>query len=346
MSVSTPLPFTVVYSNIQQQLILYVYPIWLIFGIGGGILNLIVFSRPKLRGSSCCIYFFAASTDHILTLIIGIGPTIYALNHSDPQIDSIVFCKIRGYLFQITLMLSRWFVAFACIDRYALSSDSVNLRHFASKRIAYRCVIAILLVWSIVCSHRLIFYEIQGHLCGIITNSGAAIYHTLYVIIGGGILPAIIMIICAFLIRRNLDRKHKKRLQISAVEHQQNSLDHQVLILLSIQIICYIIFTTPQMCNLIYNAILNTIPNLSRETLALQRFLSFMAELMLYMFPVTSFYLYTLTSRTFRNELFTSFRLLPIFRSICTKIRIAPSASNAINGHDIPQPLPTLVVNQ
>ena len=115
---------------------------------------------------------------------------MYSLNHSNPRIESLLFCKIRGYIFQITLMLSRWFVAFACIDRYASCSDKANLRNFAKTQIAYRIIIT----WSIICIHRLIFYEIKGNLCAIITNIGAAIYHSLYVLIRGGILPTAIMI--------------------------------------------------------------------------------------------------------------------------------------------------------
>lgn len=111
--------------------------------------------------SLVCLDFFAASADHLLTLIIGIGSVLYTLNHTDPQIDSILFCKICDYIFQITLMLSRWFIAFAGIDRYASCSDKVHLRNFAQTRIAYRIIIIVITVWSILCTHRLIFYEIN-----------------------------------------------------------------------------------------------------------------------------------------------------------------------------------------
>ncbi|CAF4226633.1 unnamed protein product [Rotaria sp. Silwood2] len=138
----------------------------------------------------------------------------------------------------------------------------------------------------------------------------AALYHSLYVIIGGGILPAMIMMICAWRIRQNLSDKHKKRAQLSSGGKQRNPLDQQVLHILFVQIICYIIFTIPQLCNLVFNTISITIPNRSIEHLAIEAFVAFLAELMLYLFPVTSFYLYTLTSRTFRKELIKFFRLI------------------------------------
>jgi len=126
-------------------------------------------------------------------------------------------------------------------------------------------------------SRWLIFYEIKGNLCGILTNTGAAIYHSFYAIIGGGILTATIMIICALLIGENLANKQRKRKHHSIIESQRNSVDQQVLRLL---------FTTRQLFYLIFTAISNTIPNRSRDRLTIERFISFLAELVLYMFPV------------------------------------------------------------
>ncbi|CAF4139556.1 unnamed protein product [Rotaria sordida] len=267
-----------------------------------------------------------------MTLIIGIGPVLYTLNNPDPQIQSLLFCKLRGYIFQICLMLSRWFVAFACIDRFASTSDKITLRNFAKPRITYRTIIIIIIFWSIICSHRLIFYEIKGSFCGIINNMAAALYHSVYVIIGGGIFPAMIMIICAYFIRRNLAHKHQRRAQLSLGDYQRNRLDQQVLKILFVQIICYIIFTSPQLCSLVFSTISITISNRSSDQSAIESFLNFLAELMLYLFPVTSFYLYTLTSRRFRKELIDFFRLLLVS---CGGNRIVPIAAASIPRHRI-----------
>ena len=255
------------------------------------------------------IDLLAASIDHLATLVVGISPALYTLDHPDPQVQFLWFCKVRGYLFQICLMLSRWFVAFACIDRCALSSDQVHYRNLATRRNAYRVIAVVIVFWPVVCSHRLIFYEIKSDLCGIVNNAGAAMYHSLYVIVGGGIFPSVVMIVCACMIRRNLARKQQRRTQVStAKERQMHALDQQVHRLLFIQIIFYITFTTPQLTNLIFRAVWVRIANPSEEQLSTEKVLDFIAESMLYLFPVTSFYLYTLTSRTFRLELMKCFR--------------------------------------
>ncbi|CAF1441849.1 unnamed protein product [Rotaria sordida] len=160
----------------------------------------------------------------------------------------------------------------------------------------------------------------------------AALYHSVYVIIGGGIFPAMIMIICAYFIRRNLAHKHQRRAQLSLVDYQRNPLDQQVLKILFVQIICYIIFTSPQLCSLVFSTISITISNRSSDQSAIESFLNFLAELMLYLFPVTSFYLYTLTSRRFRKELIDFFRLLLVS---CGGNRIVPIAAASIPRHRI-----------
>ncbi|CAF0915032.1 unnamed protein product [Adineta ricciae] len=314
-------------TDVQQQLTIFVYPVWLVFGITGCLLNLLIFSRPQLRTTSFSIYFFAASFDHLLTLIVGIGPVLYSLNHPDPQTHSLAFCKLRGYFFQICLMLSRWFVAFACIDRYVLTCERVSLRNMANRKIAKRAIATATLVWIVICSHRLIFYEIKDDLCGIVNSIGAALYHGFYVIVGGGLCPALIMITCAYLIHQNLAHKEQRRMQLSMKDGRKRSLDQQVLRMLFIQIICYIIFIVPQLGNLIFNTISIAIINQCSTSLVVDRFVAFMAELVLYMFPVTSFYLYTLTSRTFRSELKKLIR--GIFPNSC-EIQITPTTDGTM----------------
>ena len=197
-----------------------------------------------------------------------------------------------------------------------------------------RVILVIVIFWSLMCSHRLIFYEVKGNLCGILTNTPAAIVHTTYVVVGGGVLPATIMLVCAFLIRRNLARKQQKRAhRIPVEDHQWTSLDQQVLQLMFIQVISYILFTIPQMIYLVFNAVSSSIPNRSNERLAIEGFAAFIAELMLYMFPVTSFYLYTLTSRTFRGQLMKLVPSIPCFRLTRTDVRVAPILANSTSAN-------------
>ena len=268
----------------------------------------------------------------MLTLIIGIGPSLYSLNYPDPELESLLYCKIFNYLFQICLMLSRWYVTFAGIDRYALTSQTVQLRNLARPKVAYCVILVINIIWIIISSHRLVFYEIKDNICGIVSNLGAALYQSIYVILGGGIVPVTIMILSAYLIHRNLAHRHQRRMHLISIQRRVNPLDRQLLKILFVQIISYIIIIIPQISNLMFNTVLLTIPNRSEEHVAIGQFVAFLAELTLYLFPVLSFYLYTLTSRTFRNELMKFFCSIHVR---CCGHRIAP----AVNNTDVHQSL-------
>lgn len=253
--------------------------------------------------------FLATSVNNIVSLGVGVCPVLYSLDNPDPLIASNLFCKVRGYFLQISLMVSRWFISFACIDRYILASNKRRLLPFAQVHVACKCIAGIVIFWFGLASHRLVFYEVKGSLCAIISKPAAALFHTIYVLLGGGVLPTTIMIFCAYKIRKYLrvrqEKKHKNvRIQI-LLNHQkqQEAMDNHVMMILYVQIISYIILMTPQMGNVTYNAIMSTKTNRNIEMLAIDRMFAFLAELMMYIFPVMSFYLYTLSSPSFRSEL-------------------------------------------
>ncbi|CAF2475938.1 unnamed protein product [Rotaria sp. Silwood2] len=108
-------------------------------------------------------------------------------------------------------------------------------------------------------------------------------------------------------------------------------MDNQVAAILYVQIVCYVILMTPQMGNVTYSAIVSTIPNRSINSLAVDRIIAFLAELMMYVFPVFAFYLYTLSSPTFRSELWTIMRSALAFCSQGQNRRINPIISSVQN---------------
>jgi hypothetical protein len=69
------------------------------------------------------------------------------------------------------------------------------------------------------------------------------------------------------------------------------------------QISVYVISVIPLMASYAYNAATLHISNKSVNRINIERFAGFAAEVMVYIFPASSFYLYTISSSTFRNEL-------------------------------------------
>ncbi|CAF1016961.1 unnamed protein product [Rotaria sp. Silwood1] len=253
----------------------------------------------------------------IISLCLGCGSLLYTLNNPDPNTTIRAFCKARIYIMQSSFMMTRWMITIACIDRYALSSRNARLRRFAQVHIARRVVILIICIWLILPIHTIVFYEIRpgAGVCAIVYNRAAALYHSIYTIITGGILPPTIMITSILLIRRNLAVKRDLReqqinvsnftTQQTAHTRIQRTRDQNALAMLFIQVTVYCFVQAPQLLYTLYAAIVSNVPDKSPDRLAIERFSFFFAELCVYLFPVTAFYLYILVSRSFRAELFS-----------------------------------------
>ena len=279
----------------------------------------------------------------IINLGLGIGSSMYTLDHVDPNTSILAFCKMRIYLSQAVSLTYRWSLTVACFDRYARSATNVRLRNFARVRIARRVVGTLVIVWLILPVHTLIFYNLKAGACGILYNNTAALYHSIFSTMVSCILPTSIMFTCALFIRRNLALKRQRHLPVVSlqrgirdeVEHSNHTRDKQVLMMLFTQVMVYVVSVTPLMIIYIYTAVTLNISNKSVERITIERFAAFTAEAMIYLFPASSFYLYTMSSRTFRNELIRLLRSALSCRRLINIQRIEPIT------HDITLRRPT-----
>jgi hypothetical protein len=286
------------------------------------------------------IDFFAASVGMFISVSISSGTTIYVGYYNNP-IDSIsLYCKIWYYLLATVGIMFRWILAAACVDRYALSSTNVRLRGFANVYIARRVVFALMIIWIILNIPLLILYDSKSSSCIIIYGYIATLYNAIYIIINSSGIPVSIMIIFTLLIRRNLANKREHRQQFDFVHQQrtnnrkqlQRKRDQQALVMLFAQIIVYIILVTPWTICSVYNVISFNVPNKSSDRLIFERFLTYLAELVVLLFPATSFYLYTLTSSMFRKELLMMLRSVLCWKWCLNNHRIEPRRNIVLQG--------------
>ena len=244
----------------------------------------------------------------MVTVTVGFSPHIYSIDSPHPGDKYTIFCKIRGYMAQSSTMMYRWFICMACIDRCIASSDNVNLREFSNPRIASSVIMKIIIIWSILCLHNLFFLDIKSNVC---TNSRTvfAVYHGLFTMIFGGFLPLLIMIVSIIFIRYNLASKRARRRRNTYRPDEDESVrllnarDQQVLLMLFIQVGFYIISTIPWIIFIIYSSQTRQILNKSINRIVIERFVRYLTEIIILMYPSLSFYIYTLTSHTFRSEL-------------------------------------------
>ena len=130
----TILPF------IQQIMIRYFMSIYLVLGLIGNLFNLIVFHYQSRNRMPCSIYLTALSIFALIYLLWSVVPLLYTLDHINPQIQSIFYCKIRLYGSHVLGQSVRFVVVFACIDRYFLTQTSTRLRAWSSIQIDKRLI--------------------------------------------------------------------------------------------------------------------------------------------------------------------------------------------------------------
>jgi hypothetical protein len=104
---------------IQAGLLRYFCMLLLVFGTFGNILNICIFTRPKLRFISYPWYFLASTCSSLIALYMGCLTRVLTSFGYYPQtnIGTVIYCMLRTYLTYADLSLSLWFVTGACADR-------------------------------------------------------------------------------------------------------------------------------------------------------------------------------------------------------------------------------------
>ena len=121
-------------------MIRYFMSIYLVLGLIGNLFNLIVFHYQSRNRMPCSIYLTALSIFALIYLLWSVVPLLYTLDHINPQIQSIFYCKIRLYGSHVLGQYVRFVVVFACVDRYFLTQTSTRLRAWSSIQIDKRLI--------------------------------------------------------------------------------------------------------------------------------------------------------------------------------------------------------------
>jgi hypothetical protein len=280
--------------------------------------------------------FLAAAVVIVIQFSFLCGVLVYASNHVNPVTSVVAMCKIYMYVQQTTAMIQRWLMAAASFDRYACSSSRAGLRRFATVRVARRIVLAIVAIWFVIPVYRLVFYDIRPNDCDIFGNYMVALIHSIYTAIAGGVVPLLIMVPSVIFIQRNLARKRQRRRQIGVQQKEgkneaqevDRKRDQQVLAILLVQLIAYIILITPLEIVQIYDAVTLSISNKSIDRLIIEQFVFNIADTLASIYSAMPFYLSTIMSRMFRDELAIVVRKVFHCRWLTNARRVEPLAIN------------------
>lgn len=95
--------------------------------------NIYLFARRNRRFYACSWYFIGLSVTHLLLLdTLGVSRLMIAWINADYAASNVACCKIRSYLFSLSLILSRQFICLISIDRWLVTSSSAWLHNQSS----------------------------------------------------------------------------------------------------------------------------------------------------------------------------------------------------------------------
>jgi len=322
-------------ASVQQAITRYVLPTILAFGNLGNLLTIAIYCQQRYRTNSCSIYLIAVSCFSLMGANWAIVPTVYALNHYDMVSNSIILCRIRGYIIHTSSMCFRYTLVLLCIDRYAschpraairalcrpqialrsicfltilvcadryaFCSTRASIRAFSRPMIAYRSIVIVTIFWATVSVHLLIWESIENGRCGVYGLYGQIF--SFYIAVCTGLIPIFSMITFGLLLLKNLPRSRLLVHPANSI-NQLNRRDVSFIKLVLIEIIIYIICTLTYPAMTIYIQVTSYMQSSkSVERRQIESFINYITmSLLLYLNYNTTFYVHLMTSKTFRNE--------------------------------------------
>jgi hypothetical protein len=289
-----------VLGDIQQYLTRYGMSSYLVLGNIGNLVNIAVFCQKEHRQNSCSLYLLTASFVNVFIINYGIIPTLYSLDYPNPELYSVVFCKLRLYLLHSALMISRSLVVLACIDRFAISSSSRRVRSFCRVKVALPIILCVLTAWPLIAIHIPIWLTIQSGRC--ITFGTYGLIYSSYSFLVAGLLPPTLMICFGFKTVRNLRLIHVRVRPNNDASFRIKRRDSSLMVMLMWEVIVYLISTTTYPVQTLYLTVTNGIVK-STLRLQIESFITYMANsFLIYINSASPFYVYISTSRTFHYE--------------------------------------------
>lgn len=310
-------------NNISPNLNRYLPIGILLFGTMGNLLNCLTLSQRNLRSNPCSFLFLTSSIANLITLISGVAVRLLS-GWSADLTDTIGWlCKFRIFILFSFRTIASWLIMLATFDRWLSSSINVHRRQMSTLKNARRGIIATIILSSL--AYAQIFYCYEANL----TNTPLKCYGKsteCQLLIDSEftaisiVLPSLLMFIFGFMTIRNIRQRALRRIQpktltpINGTEgvnerlQQLKKIDHDLFLMLFIQIILLTLFSLPQSIqNLYLNATRFQLK--SSEQNAINNFIFNLFILLTYVTNGMPFYVYTLSGGTiFRKALYDSTR--------------------------------------
>ena len=165
----------------------------------------------------------------------------------DPSGASLIFCKIKLYLSYIGCIAAPNLVVLACIDRWMLSSDKVNVRLWSQSRFAYRLVAIVWSFWTLFSVHAFFgsaIYPGLGYTYCSVKEGPYTLFVAVYTIIFNFWLPPILMAILGLMMIINI-RRSQRRVHPGIKRGYTHRKDRHLLRMLLFQVLINVVLSIP-----------------------------------------------------------------------------------------------------
>lgn len=300
----------------------------MILGCVGNGLNIIILTRPKLFKYASSHYFLAMSINNLfgssfvplldfLTICYGINLTQF----------SNLSCKLIRYFNDLCGVLAMYFIVLALMDRFLISSFDIRRRQWSSIKNARLAIICLVSCFAFLYINNLILNELDftdqmG--CTIRTRT---IYHKIYSIfqiILFTVLAPTLMIIFGILTIYNAQRI---RYHVQHVLLRRRT-ERQLSFMLLVQIGVHLILIIPiSIFFLLFTFFYRQLASVEFQ------FWFIMIKFFYDFSYVVPFFLYTMTSRTFKNE------LVALFKQTFSPLPVNYNSRNIVSNKNVVVPL-------
>ncbi len=185
--------------QIQLQILRYEQPVVYFLGNLGNVANILIFGRHELRKNVCSWYFICLSVVHLL-LLNTFCLSLIIVNSTGNNVFQYIMslCKIRAYFFELSLLLSRYFLCLISIDRWMVTSPKASIRQHSSTRVSRWLIIIGIIFCTIFSSHAAIGYQTGPIDCTPPFGSSYELFFSIESIITS-MTPMLIMSVFSFL---------------------------------------------------------------------------------------------------------------------------------------------------
>ena len=299
-------------------------PVFLLVGIPGNIMSLVVLSRKRMRGSTTSVYLRVLAVIDTVVLLIAVPRKImYFYAFIDVTKISSFTCKFYTFLHPSTIAISWCLLPVITVDRFIHVRYPIWAKEHCSKRSAVVIFIVLSAAVLAINCHRLIFNDIQE--MGITKNSTKVKYTcaaskewyaqfkneswTLIYAISFSVAPVICQLLGNVMLVRELvlRSKQKKTRKPLKADHRKDKQDLKVItrMLLTVYLV-FVLSSIPQCTQMVIKRHIFDTDN-PRDVARSQLF-QCIVQILLFSNNSINFLLYAVSGRVFRHELRTLFQ--------------------------------------